>query len=202
MKTLNLGWMIALVGLMALGCDDDNDRVKTDDTADTAGAAGTDTAGAGGAEAAGAGGADAAGAGGADAAGAGGADAAGAGGAGGAHAAPLEVIGEWQSMFGDQTYDETITETSWSYAAIIEYDNATNVVITQNPDGDDPLLNPNEYSRIVYTDPEGDAFYYCTSDYGLETLAEAREANGPANADDLEAGCGESGFSWTKLTKK
>jgi len=99
-------------------------------------------------------------------------------------------------MYGD----ESITDDSWSYMAIIEYDNATNVVITQNPDGDDPLLNPNEYSRLVYTEPAGDSFYYCTSDYGLETLAEARAANGPADASDFVTGC--SGFPWTKLTAK
>lgn len=212
MKALRYGWMIALIGVTALGCDDDSDHLPagSGEVAGSGGKGGTGgTAGdAGGAAAASAGGSDEGGAGGTDEGGAAGTDEGGAGGvdqaggAGGVHSAPLEVIGEWQSMFGDQVYDEVITEDAWSYAAIVEYDNATNIVITQNPDGDDPQLFPNAYSRLVYTDPQGDAFYYCTSDFGLETLEAARAAMGKADPDDLETGCGESGFSWTKLTKK
>jgi hypothetical protein len=210
MKALRYGWMIALLGVTALGCDDDSDHLPDGSgavagTSGTGGAAGTGgtAAGTGGADEGVVGGADEGGAGGADEGGAGGADQlGGAGGAGGVNSAPLEVIGEWQSMFGDQVFDEVITEDTWSYAGIIEYDNATNIVITQNPDGDDPQLFPNAYSRIVYTDPQGGAFYYCTSDFGLETLEEAREAMGKADVTDLDAGCGDSGFPWTKLTQK
>src|SRR6187431_1813926 len=119
MNALRFGWMIALVGVMALGCDDNEDDPKnaggaggsdtagTGGGADAAGNGGADAAGAGGVDAAGAGGVDAAGAGGVDAAGTGGADAADAGGAGGLGG--FELAGEWQSTFGDQTYDEVIT---------------------------------------------------------------------------------------------
>jgi hypothetical protein len=169
MKALRFGWMIALLGVTALGCADDADDTQKDTSA--AGAAGAENSGAG---------------------------AAGAenSGAGGEQNAPLEVIGTWESEFGE----ETISAEIWSYAAIVEYDNETNIVITQNPDGDDPMLFPNAYSRIVYTEPVDDVFSYCTSDYGLETLEEAREAMGDADPENLESGCGN--FSWTTLTKK
>ena len=144
MKALRFGWMIALLGVTALGCaDDDDDTNKDKETA------------------------------------------------------PLEVIGEWDGEFGE----ETITEDVWGFnGAIIEYDNATNIVITQNDD--DAEFNPSAFSRIVYTQPEDDAFAYCITDFALETVEDAREANGTADADDLEGGCGEGGFPWTQLTAK
>ncbi len=118
-------------------------------------------------------------------------------------AQPLEVIGDWESTFGDQTFEENITAEEWSFAKIVDYDNAKNVVITQNPDGDDPELSPNKFSRIVYLEPKDDAFYYCTTDFGLDTLADAKAAKGPADDSDPDAaGCGEGDFPWTKLTKK
>lgn len=118
-------------------------------------------------------------------------------------AKPLELIGEWESRFGDTTYEEVITEDAWGFQAIVEYDNAENIVITQNPDGDDPESFPNTYSRLVYLEPEDDSFYYCTTDFGLETLEEARQAEGVADDSDVETGgCGEGDFPWTKLTKK
>ncbi len=127
-------------------------------------------------------------------------NAAGADGGGGAPAvAPLEVIGEWQSMFGDMTFDETITADTWGFASIIEYDNDKNVVITQNPDGTDDFANT--YSRIVYLEPEADSFYYCTTDFGKKTLKEAQDASTEADSSDPDnSGCGT--FPWTKLTAK
>lgn len=116
-------------------------------------------------------------------------------------AAPLEVIGDWESKFGETTFEETITAEEWNGAAIIEYDNDTNIVITQNPDGDDPITFPNLFSRIVYLDPEDDSFYYCTTDYGLETLEDARAADTEVDETDLD-GEGCNGFPWSKLTQK
>jgi hypothetical protein len=111
------------------------------------------------------------------------------------------VIGEYETSFGDEVFDESITADAWSFQAIVEYDNDTNVVITRNPDGDDPELLPNTYSRIVYLEPEDDGFYYCTTDYGLETLKEAREADTAVDDSEPDAGgCGD--FAWTKLSKK
>jgi hypothetical protein len=117
-----------------------------------------------------------------------------------AETGPLEVIGEWESRFGDMVFPESITEEAWGFADVIEYDNAKNVAITKSPDFDDPSIET--YSRLVWLEPEGDSFYYCTADYGLETLEDAR--NTKAKVDDSnpdEGGCGESDFSWTKLTK-
>lgn len=107
----------------------------------------------------------------------------------------LEVIGEWSGDFGD----ESITAKDWSFAEIVEYDNDANIVITHNPD--DAEFSPDTYSRIVYLEPEDDTFYYCTTDFGLETLDDARNADTAVDDSEPDAsGCGD--FAWTKLTKK
>jgi hypothetical protein len=116
-----------------------------------------------------------------------------------AQQAPLEVIGEWESTFGDETFEEIITDEKWGFANLVEYDNAKNVAITQNPDDDSMFANT--YSRIVWLEPKDDAFYYCTTDYGLETLEEAQEADTEADDSDPDtSGCGM--FAWSKLTAK
>ena len=54
-------------------------------------------------------------------------------------------------------------------------------------------------SKIVWTAPANDAFYYCFVAFGLETETEAVDAADTSDASDPEnAGCG--GFSWTKLS--
>jgi len=111
-------------------------------------------------------------------------------------AAPLEIIGDWSSEFGD----ESITESTWGTTAVKDYDNDQNVVIVQNPDDD--AFSPSAFAKIVFTEPKNDEFYYCWVDFGLESLADAQASD--KSADDSEpdtAGCGD-GNPWTKLTKK
>jgi hypothetical protein len=220
MKHLRLATLFALVVLSAYACNDDEDRVPKPDSAGSAGesaagsgaglagdgAGGSDTLGGG--DGAGgsddAGGSDALGgqaaggsgaAGGSDDAGAAGGD---AGGAGGAPAAePSELLGEWSNNFGG---DESITATAWNTSRIAAYDNDANVVYTQLPPND--AYNPDKFTKIVYTEPQNDSFYYCWVEFSLDTLeaAQASPASADASSPDT-GGCGGS-FPWTKATKK
>ena len=107
----------------------------------------------------------------------------------------IEVAGTWETNFATT---EVITEDEWNEAEIVEYDNAENVAITQNPD--DAQHNPSTFSRLVWTDPQDGTFYYCTVAFNLATLEEAQGSTATADDTDLEgAGCG--GFAWTKMTR-
>lgn len=127
----------------------------------------------------------------------------GSGGSGGSGAGSIEIEGTWSSSFGST---EVIDDDSWgvlgdfpSESEIVEFSNGDNVAITLNPE--DAMYSPNEYNRIVWTEPSDDAFYYCTTDFGIDTLDEARALDGEpdASAPD-ETGCGD--FPWTKLTRQ
>ncbi len=108
---------------------------------------------------------------------------------------PIETAGTWTSNFGTE---ETITDEAWGAASLIEYDNDLNWAVTQNA-GDDQY-NPSKYNRLVWTEPNAGRFYYCTVDYGLETLAQAESSTQAADASDpASGGCG--GFSWTELSR-
>jgi len=108
---------------------------------------------------------------------------------------PIEVGGTWASNFG---FDETISDTGWGTAAIISFDNSKNFAITQQPADD--MFNPSKFSKVVWTEPELDRFFYCTVAFGLATADEAEASTKSADASDpANGGCG--GFSWTKLTR-
>ena len=105
----------------------------------------------------------------------------------------LEIRGSWASEWGS----ESISSHMWQTAAVVEYDNEANVALTQMPPDDE--YNPNQFSKLVWTEVEAGAFYYCTVAYGQETLEDARGAEDTADRDDLDgAGCG--GFPWTELS--
>ncbi|HEY3500452.1 MAG TPA: hypothetical protein VGK73_37425 [Polyangiaceae bacterium] len=111
-----------------------------------------------------------------------------------------EIIGAdtWASVFTDEDGVEFTSETS-----IEEYSNAENEIVTQNPDDD--AFNPSRFNRIVWTEIDGDSFYYCITDFGLESAADASARNTPADdSDPDEGGCGtgENSFPWTKLTRE
>lgn len=114
--------------------------------------------------------------------------------------ANIEVEGTYISSFGGM---ESVANDAWDFgylvAAVISFNNATRVAITQNPDGE-PDTFPNTFSRVVWTAPDADgAFYYCTSDFGKATAEDA--AMMPTMVDDTDpgvSGCG--GFPWTKLS--
>lgn len=128
----------------------------------------------------------------------------GAGGSGpdaGAPTADIEVAGSWTSMWGDEVIDNTM----WSGSSLIRYDNAHNEAITQGaPSEDDAgVAIDGTFSKIVWTEPAGDTFYYCFVSF-LQPTAAAADANAmPADDSDPDnGGCGDMGFSWTKLERK
>ncbi len=106
----------------------------------------------------------------------------------------LAISGVWSSSFGG--YSE-ISASAWDDAAIVKLDASARVAITQNPATD--KYNPSQFSKLVWTEPAGGSFYYCTVDYGLATadLASATTKTADDSAPD-KSGCG--GFAWTKLT--
>ena len=107
---------------------------------------------------------------------------------------PIEIAGSWKSNFGTE---EVITHAKWGTAAIAKYDNDKNVAITQS--APDDMWTPNKFNRLVWTNPLGNDFYYCTADYGLDSLAAAETSTQTADSSDPEnSGCGN--FPWTKLS--
>lgn len=118
----------------------------------------------------------------------------------------LEISGTWVSSFGGT---EIIADESWdsigddftSSSEIVSFDNEENLLVSKGPDFTDP--EQDVFSRIVWTEPEGGSFYYCTVLFGRETLSEALSDAGVADASDPEAGgCGDSDFPWTRLSEQ
>lgn len=113
-----------------------------------------------------------------------------------AAAAAIELVGTWTTNFGS---DEKITADKWGPQKIASYDNAANVAYTQNPPDDQ--YGPNKFSKQVWTEPKANVFYYCTVDYGKDSLDLAKASTLVADDKDLDKkGC--AGFGWTKMTKK
>jgi hypothetical protein len=113
----------------------------------------------------------------------------------------IEIDGSWTSSFGGT---EIIDDDSWtvgdSVSVISDYSNTENVAITRNPD--DAEFDPGKYNRNVWTELSGGSFYYCTTDFGLDTVEDAQAATTTPDASDPDAsGCGGS-FPWTKLTRE
>lgn len=106
---------------------------------------------------------------------------------------PIEVHGTFRSSFGGM---ETVTSTAWSGLAIRRFSNETNYAVVQSPPSDP--FTPNKYSKLVWTEPSASGFWYCTVDFGKDTLAGALTSTKTADASSPDmTGCG--GFSWTHL---
>jgi hypothetical protein len=137
-------------------------------------------------------------------AGSGGGDEAGSGGASvdsGSPAGGIEVAGMWMSMYGDETIDDMM----WGGSAVISFDNTANEAITQGaPTEDDAGVEMDgTFSKIVWTEPEDGAFYYCFVAFLQPTAAAADAASMPADDSDPDnGGCGDGDFPWTKLELK
>jgi hypothetical protein len=111
--------------------------------------------------------------------------------------AALEIIGEYEDNFGGE---QIITADAWNGSAIQDYDNQANVVYTQN--SEDDMFNPDKFSKFVYTEIEGDSFYFCQVLFDADTLADAQASDATADdSDPAKTGCGGS-FAWTLATRK
>lgn len=107
----------------------------------------------------------------------------------------LELIGVWASNFGTE---EVVTEDAFNGSSVVEFDNALNVLITQN--ASDSTFGPNLFNKIEWIDEKDDRSYYCFADFGLATLEEAQ--NSPMTADPTDpdnGGCGM--FPWTRIRR-
>jgi hypothetical protein len=106
---------------------------------------------------------------------------------------PIELVGTWHSSFGG---DEVITATQWGTATIVVHDNQANSAVLQN--ADDDLFFPSKFSKVVWVEPNGGRFSYCTVDFDLDTKEAALASPRTADPSQLEtSGCG--GFPWTGL---
>jgi len=109
----------------------------------------------------------------------------------------IEVAGTWTTNFGSTL---EITSDTWTSIGnmttenpIASYDNCENRVVY----GAD-----SNFSKIVWTEPSGGEFYYCTVAFEEESAEAARQAE--VNADlenpEQEGSCGE-GFAFTRATE-
>lgn len=109
----------------------------------------------------------------------------------------IEIIGTYNTNFDTV---ETITATTWNFGVVTtieHYDNTDNFAVLLNPP--DAQFSPNKYSRVEWTEPDAQGFYYCTVDFDLDTLQDALDSTETADSSDLDGqGCG--GFAWTKMT--
>ena len=105
----------------------------------------------------------------------------------------LEVAGNWESEFGAQA----ISLDDWDGAMVVEFDNDENVAFTEYPE--DAEFGAGTFSKVAWTEATDEGFYYCTVDFGLESLADAKASKKTADAEHPEdmGSCGE--FAWTKL---
>jgi hypothetical protein len=108
----------------------------------------------------------------------------------------LEVAGEWSGEFGD----ESISDDEWNGTPIVAFDNEDNVAYTQN--ADDAMFDPGKFNKLVWTEPTAEGFYYCTVDFGLDSLDDAKASKKTADTKMPEdmGSCG--GFAFTKLEAK
>jgi hypothetical protein len=111
----------------------------------------------------------------------------------------LEIRGDWASDFGTEVIgDESWTVTFEDDSAtseVVEFSNEENAAVLLGSDG--------KYQRNVWTDVEGDSFYYCTVSYGQESAQDAIDQSEPYDdTDPASSGCGTGDFFWTKLTRQ
>ena len=126
----------------------------------------------------------------------------------------IEIEGTWENaLYGEI---DVIDDESWSsdfgdgptVSEIVEFSNSERYAVLSGADFTDP--DKTVYSRVVWTEPEGDSFYFCTATFGCETVEltatgygdeETITCNAPMpDQTDMDKGCG--GFSWTALSKK
>ena len=112
---------------------------------------------------------------------------------------PDELFGLWESNFGG---NEGFSDTEFygtGYGSFIRYvDPASRLLVTQNRPDD--MFSPDKFSKVFWTAPADGSIYYCTADFGLDSLQDALDSTATADATNpATGGCG--GFSWTKLTQ-
>ena len=126
----------------------------------------------------------------------------------------IEIEGTWENALFGET--DVINDESWSsdfgdgpsVSEIVEFSNSERYAVLSGADFADP--EKTVYSRVVWTEPEGDSFYFCTATFGCETPELTATGDGDdenmtcdaptPDAPDMDKGCG--GFPWTELSKQ
>lgn len=108
------------------------------------------------------------------------------------------LVGIWGTTY---SLTETITETHWDKAKIVEFDNAERWVITQNAADEDLIAN--KFNKIVWTPLNRGVTYYCMVEIGRNLLEQVKDSKVKADSSEPEKGGCPEGTSqtWTKLTK-
>lgn len=106
----------------------------------------------------------------------------------------VEIRGRWHSNFGGTS---EITNGTFLFGEeILQVNNEQNYVVTRN--AEDAMFNPGKYGRSHWTEEDDGVFYYCTIEFDLDSLEEARMlVQVPDGSDPEIGGCG--GFPWTRL---
>jgi hypothetical protein len=126
----------------------------------------------------------------------------------------IEIEGTWGNELFMQV--DVIDDTSWStdfgmgptVSEIVDFSNAERYAVLSGADYEEP--EKTVYSRVVWTAPQDDSFYFCTASYRCETP----ELTATGDDDDENMVCdppmpdetdldakGCAGFPWTKLSK-
>ncbi|MGM0557990.1 MAG: hypothetical protein ACQEVA_16510 [Myxococcota bacterium] len=105
----------------------------------------------------------------------------------------VEIEGTWVTNYGSAIQ---IDDQTWGGEVLVSFDNEQNYAITQ---GQNPESGATEYSKQVWTEPTDGTWWYCTVDFGLESIDAAENTEETADdADPAEGGCGD--FPWTKMS--
>ncbi|HAN30728.1 MAG TPA: hypothetical protein DCQ06_03955 [Myxococcales bacterium] len=106
----------------------------------------------------------------------------------------IETEGTWKTNFGGV---EIINRQAWSKSWLRGFVNKDRVAFTQNPE--DAEYAPGRFNRLQWTANSAGKWYYCTTDFDLESLQAAKDSTKTADdSDPAKSGCG--GFAWTEMT--
>jgi len=115
----------------------------------------------------------------------------------------LELVGAWEDNWGGA---HAITPITWTVTGpdyettygVRSYDNEHNWVVTQFDKEDE--YAPNLFSKMAWTEIDGDVTYICATAESFNSQAAAEAADHvPDASDPMAAGCG--GFTWTELVR-
>src|SRR6187399_1631604 len=108
----------------------------------------------------------------------------------------LAIAGAYRDVYGSHRIDDEVWVQGPSLFHLLDVSNEEHWAIAQN-DSENAYF-PGDFSRFDWTVEDGQ-LYYCQTEYMAASEDDARDAE-PADASDLVAGCGASGFAWSSLT--
>ena len=111
----------------------------------------------------------------------------------------LEINGTWSTNFGstlnvtNETWATTSSSMGTTEMSIVSYDNCENRLVAGMQ---------SSYSKIVWTEPSGGEFWYCTPVFNEGSAEAAREAEVSVDYENPgETGSCGDGFAFTRATE-